>query len=198
MCVRRGIIEIPEDRLGAAQATVSRLDPWNRPVANGMNEEMGMKAGWMTMPLVFVATFAFLFAVGTSGAGTDADGDGDGVQDNMDNCVAKANADQSDTDLDGHGNACDGDFSQDGIVGGPDYLIFSLANGGMEGDAAFNHDCDCNNDKIIGGPDYLCFSTQNGAGVPGPSGRSCAVTSAPQVRCPDPGIVDMPAQAQLP
>jgi hypothetical protein len=162
-----------------------------------MNEEMGMKARWMTMPLVFIATFAFLFAVGTSGAGTDLDGDSDGVQDNKDNCVSKANADQRDTDLDGYGNACDGDFNQDGGIGGPDFLIFVSTNGLAEGTPGYNDSVDCNFDKAIGGPDFLCFVTQSGSGL-GPSGRTCANTSNPQTRCPDPGLIDMPAQAQLP
>mgnify|MGYP003572524396 CR=1 FL=1 len=161
-----------------------------------------MKAGWMTMPLAFVATFAFLFAVGTSGAGVDADTDGDGVQDNIDNCLTEGNADQRDTDLDGYGNACDGDFNQDGIVGGPDFTIFSLAFLTSEGAPGYVEDADCNGDGIIGGPDFTCFAIQftnglNGgtSGGPGPSGRSCVsppgssqfpVGGTP--RCPDPGV----------
>lgn|GEM_PF-4832002 len=37
----------------------------------------------------------------------DQDSDGDGVRDNVDDCVAIANADQADTDMDGRGDACD-------------------------------------------------------------------------------------------
>lgn len=51
----------------------------------------------------------------TAGAqGTDSDGDG--VEDQSDNCVALANADQRDTDGDGYGNRCDADFNNDLIV----------------------------------------------------------------------------------
>ena len=175
-----------------------------------------MKAGWMTMPLAFVATFAFLFAVGTSGAGVDGDIDGDGVQDNMDNCTdvigsAAANAllvnpSQLDSDGDGYGNQCDGDFNQDGTVGGPDFNIFGTAFGSVEGDANFDHAVDCNGDGIIGGPDFSCFGIQfnNGrdgaSGGPGPSGRSCvAAPGTPQTAlCPDPGILSMPRAASLP
>jgi hypothetical protein len=114
------------------------------------------------------------------------------VPDNQDNCTGKANSDQRDTDLDGYGNACDGDFNQDGGVGGPDYLTFVATNGLSEGQPGYNDAVDCNFDKAVGGPDYLCFISQNGAGVPGPSGRTCATPSNPQLRCPDPGLVDMP------
>ena len=41
------------------------------------------------------------------------DSDGDGVVDIQDNCLNAANADQNDTDVDGFGNLCDGDFNQD-------------------------------------------------------------------------------------
>ncbi len=45
-----------------------------------------------------------------------ADSDADGVSDNVDNCINAANADQTDTDNDGYGNACDADFDQTGHV----------------------------------------------------------------------------------
>ena len=162
-----------------------------------------MKAGWMMMPLAFVATFAFLFVVGTSGAGTDADSDGDGFQNNVDNCSEASNASQTDTDNDGYGNACDGDFSQDGIVGGPDFATFATAFlAGTEGATGYNRDVDCNDDGIVGGPDFACFASQflnartnATTGGPGPSGRACVeapgVTQHPkggQEACPEPGI----------
>ena len=117
-----------------------------------------MKAGWMTMPLAFVATFAFLFVVGTSGAGLGADTDGDGVQDSIDNCSAALNPSQVDSDLDGFGNACDGDFNNDGGVGGPDFGIFSAAFGTFAGDPGYSVVVDCNADGGIGGPDFGCFA----------------------------------------
>jgi hypothetical protein len=171
-----------------------------------------MKAGWMTMPLAFVATFAFLFVVGTSGAGVDADVDGDGVQNNMDNCSDAAspalsvNPSQTDSDQDGYGNACDGDYNQDGIVGGPDFSAFAGAFGSVEGDPSFVHAIDCNDDGIIGGPDFTCFAIQfnngrNGSsGGPGPSGRSCVIApgSNQTAICPAPGILGMPRAASLP
>jgi hypothetical protein len=43
------------------------------------------------------------------------DGDGDGVPDSTDNCPAVANGDQTDSDGDGAGNACDSDDDNDGV-----------------------------------------------------------------------------------
>jgi len=44
-----------------------------------------------------------------------ADADGDGVCDSLDNCPNVANGDQTDTDGDGQGDACDNDDDNDGI-----------------------------------------------------------------------------------
>ncbi|MFK8017670.1 MAG: thrombospondin type 3 repeat-containing protein [Gammaproteobacteria bacterium] len=44
------------------------------------------------------------------------DSDGDGIDDNNDNCTLTANADQTDSDGDFMGNACDGDFNNDGSI----------------------------------------------------------------------------------
>ncbi len=44
------------------------------------------------------------------------DSDGDGVADDTDNCTLVTNPGQRDTDDDGYGNVCDGDFNQDGVV----------------------------------------------------------------------------------
>jgi hypothetical protein len=48
------------------------------------------------------------------------DSDLDGVPDANDNCPTVANADQTDTDHDGLGNACDADDDNDGVADGPD------------------------------------------------------------------------------
>jgi uncharacterized repeat protein (TIGR01451 family) len=52
------------------------------------------------------------------------DTDADGVAQIYDNCTGVANADQRDTDFDGFGNRCDGDFDENNIVSFPDLAIF--------------------------------------------------------------------------
>jgi len=63
--------------------------------------------------------------------------DGDGVVDSLDNCVVVANANQRDTDGDGIGNLCDGDFDQDCEVNASDLGIMALnffASGDLDTD----------------------------------------------------------------
>ncbi len=56
------------------------------------------------------------------------DCDGDGVPNSLDNCILTANADQFDTDTDGYGNACDGDFDNTcGPVNYTDLAAFRAA-----------------------------------------------------------------------
>jgi len=57
-----------------------------------------------------------LAADGTLSYGSTQDSDGDGVADNADNCTTYANANQRDTDADGFGNVCDGDFDNNCTV----------------------------------------------------------------------------------
>ncbi|MEO0424062.1 MAG: hypothetical protein AAF184_17120 [Pseudomonadota bacterium] len=57
------------------------------------------------------------------------DSDGDGLVDTDDNCTLMANADQRDTDGDGFGNVCDGDFDQDCRVTVPDVRSALAARG---------------------------------------------------------------------
>ena len=45
-------------------------------------------------------------------AGADPDTDGDGIADSLHNCSLIANALQRDSNGDGFGNRCDGDFEQ--------------------------------------------------------------------------------------
>ena len=48
------------------------------------------------------------------------DTDGDGVDDARDNCPTVANGDQTDTDNDGIGDACDKDIDNDGVLNAQD------------------------------------------------------------------------------
>lgn len=103
------------------------------------------------------------------------DDDADGVYDFRDNCLGLANADQRDGDLDGFGNACDGDFNNDNAVGLDDV---------GEAIAALNKPDsvrDLNGDGAVGIDDVgtmLGWINQ----PPGPSGVACAGT-VPCISC---------------
>lgn len=95
--------------------------------------------------------------------GGGADSDGDGVPDLSDNCIFVANADQRDTNGDGFGNICDGDFNDDCRTNIADLAIFK---GGFLGT---DPDLDLNG---IGGVNIADLSIFKGLflGAPGPSG----------------------------
>lgn len=55
------------------------------------------------------------------------DTDLDGIEDDVDNCTLIANAGQEDSDGDGYGNICDGDFDNDLLIGLADFGILPSA-----------------------------------------------------------------------
>ena len=61
-----------------------------------------------------------------------ADADGDGVDDTLDNCTLVANPGQQDTDGDGHGNICDGDFDNNCLTNIFDLFDFKANFGGSD------------------------------------------------------------------
>ena len=125
------------------------------------------------LSIVFLTLLAGLVAT-TAFAG-DPDTDGDLVPDPIDNCLLIPNPSQTDTDVDGIGNICDADYTQDGIVGGPDFSVFIASWGTRVGDAGFDARADANDDGVIGGPDYSYYAMQyQNASSPGPSGLPCA------------------------
>jgi hypothetical protein len=69
---------------------------------------------------------SFPFAIDLT-QGDEVDTDADGVADSADNCLATANADQTDSDGDDFGNACDADFNNDCIVNAADLGEFKTA-----------------------------------------------------------------------
>jgi len=94
------------------------------------------------------------------------DTDNDGVLDYNDNCTDVANADQQDTDGDNYGNACDGDFNNDGSVSSIDLGLFKqmfFATGDVE--------ADMNGDQIVNSLDLGLFKGVF-FGTPGPSGTA--------------------------
>ena len=107
----------------------------------------------------------------------DTDDDADGYVVSQDNCSLIANSSQCDTDIDGYGNHCDGDFDNNGAVGAVDFntrFVPDFKNGAdlppLDGT-----DMDCNSQ--VNAVDFNTrFVPQFKAGKPGPSGLSCAGT----------------------
>jgi len=120
-------------------------------------------------------------------SGTGIDSDGDGVEDSIDNCTHVSNAGLAgcDSDRDGYGNACDGDFDQSLSVGGEDFrpiFLTDFEKGSMSPFLGVPNGTDMNCDgKVDGGDFWLLVFDQYDAGVPGPSGFSCAGGTRP---CP--------------
>ena len=116
-------------------------------------------------------------------AGPATDTDGDGVADVFDNCVSIANAGTlgCDSDIDGYGNVCDGDFNQDNATDGADFsptFLNDFTNGSMSANSDGNPDgsnMNCDGSGAVDGADFNpLFLNQFVQGSPGPSGLSCA------------------------
>jgi hypothetical protein len=125
---------------------------------------------------VFAATLAFLLWGTPAFAGTEPDFDNDGIGDQIDNCSIHANTGQDDTDGDDCGNICDANYTNSGLVGFNDYVLFS----GYYGKT--NREQGCHFEVIpgckVGFNDFIYF-----AGVyltqPGPSGTTAGTTACP-------------------
>jgi len=100
-----------------------------------------------------------------------ADGDGDGIPDACDRCLTTPDALQTDADQDGYGDACDGDYDQDGLVTAAD------DSGGFQPCMGHNvvldpacYDRDFDGDGIIEPNDRAAgFAALLARGMPGPS-----------------------------
>ena len=77
---------------------------------------------------LLASVLAFLLSLGVASVSFAGsllgDGDGDTIDSLFDNCRDTSNTDQRDPDGDGCGAACDGDYDQDGLVAGSDFLVF--------------------------------------------------------------------------
>jgi hypothetical protein len=100
------------------------------------------------------------------------DADGDGVPPGLDNCLGLANSSQLDTNLDGHGNACDADYNDDGLIGAPDFLRLAAAFGSTVGDPEYDPELDADGDGAIGASEFFLLGRSMG-GPPGPSAPAC-------------------------
>jgi formylglycine-generating enzyme required for sulfatase activity len=102
-------------------------------------------------------------------AGMPEDPDGDGVLAGLDNCITARNADQRDTNGDGYGNRCDGDFDNNGTVNFIDLGIFKrcLPRGPQCDDALFQA-TDLDGNAAVNFQDLGVFKSLFGR-APGPS-----------------------------
>jgi hypothetical protein len=101
------------------------------------------------------------------------DNDGDGLCDAVDDCTAAPDSLQLDSDLDGFGNACDPDFTNDGVVGVPDLLMVAGAFESRVGDPDYAPALDADGDGVVGAAEILLLG-RHFERAPGPSGRDCA------------------------
>jgi hypothetical protein len=104
--------------------------------------------------------------------------DGDGVPNASDNCVERANPRQCDVDADGYGNACDGDFDNNGSINIFDLLEFcaDFAAATIDPDAPTDANCDGRIDLSL---DFQSFLIQFRRATPGASGLPCAGEAEP-------------------
>lgn len=93
------------------------------------------------------------------------DADGDDVDDETDNCLGAANAQQVDADGDGYGNVCDADFNNDCNVNLVDLVAFKA------GFAGSDPVLDLNSDGAINLVDLIMFKARFAA-APGPSAQT--------------------------
>jgi hypothetical protein len=147
-------------------------------------EKTTMKVGLITLVSAFLLALPLAAMAGNNECDLDpTDTDSDGVCDLIDNCVTTPNASpfDCDTDMDGYGNACDGDFDNGGIprVNSGDFATF-LADFGTGTDSGVGTDMNCGGIPAVSPTDFSIFLTQFSAGAPGPSGLACAGT----VPCP--------------
>jgi hypothetical protein len=120
------------------------------------------------------------------------DQDGDDVHDFADNCTFVSNGDplveplnQIDSDGDGFGNVCDGDFNQDGVVGGTDFGLFVSCVGS---ESSVCQALDMNGDGLVGGGgDFTEFVATFGQ-LAGPSGLACVDSTTQMIVAKSPGI----------
>jgi hypothetical protein len=97
------------------------------------------------------------------------------VLDEDDNCRLVVNPDQTDTNQDGFGNLCDGDFNDDGAVATPDLGLFREKFGFTAPDPGYDEDFDLDSNGAVGTSDFGIFRSAFSL-PPGPSGLDCAGT----------------------
>jgi hypothetical protein len=94
------------------------------------------------------------------------DSDGDGVPDSSDNCTLLANPSQCDSDNDGFGYRCDGDFNQTNSTNAADTTLFRAQLAQPSVGPVFN-EADINCNGVVNSQDTTLFRGLLGS-APGP------------------------------
>ncbi len=119
-----------------------------------------------TSTVLTVGGVSATFTSTTEAAGPDADGDG--IPDSEDNCTLVANPIQCDSDEDGYGNQCDGDFTNNGVTNAQDMILLrNLLGAGTPGPTYNVGDLNCNG--VVNAQDATLLRLMLGQ-PPGPSG----------------------------
>jgi hypothetical protein len=129
-----------------------------------------MKLGMIAL----TAALLMLAAPAWAGPADECDGtgdtDSDTVCDALDNCSELPGVTvYCDTDSDGYGNPCDGDFDQNGQVNSTDFSAKFIPDFILASDQGSGTDMDCNGQ--VNSTDFSAyFLPQFISAVPGPSG----------------------------
>jgi hypothetical protein len=163
--IQNGCLTCPPEKGGPEWVTAVAIDPATGGVlGRGLVNTDGaatIDLGKFTGDNVWVR-IASPDGSSTQAAAVDKDSDGDGVPDSRDNCILVPNKDQTDTDGDGYGNACDADLNNDGFVNSLDLALMRASF------ARRNVPADLDGNGIVNSLDINRFAALFGK-APGPS-----------------------------
>ena len=152
---------------GSECAIEFELDVAKAPAIDSSPSQPGLQTDQKASASMTDVTPGPNFGVTGAGVGSSRttvlppDSDGDGVPDGSDNCPSVANADQTNTDGDGEGDACDSDDDNDGKADGSDSCAAGdtgwTSNGTTDRDSDgcrdAGEDTDDDNDTVADGSD---------------------------------------------